>query len=203
MEKRNYTFSQIASGILAPVLVLGIAGLGYFLLLPKFKDIGRTREVLGQKQRLAEERGAHLSQALDLVAEFATKQQDLDRVEGALPGAPRIPELLANLEFLARQSGLLVANIDVKSAITLTTAQEGRDVTSLARTEQLLRQTENLGIMDITMEVRGTYANIGPFLANVEQNLRLLSIQNVSFGEFDVTTRSQEFVFKLLTFYQK
>lgn len=203
MARPKLDLSQLATGIIIPLLILGIGVFGYFLLLPKYQDIKVLRGVYVSKQATLEERRAEAGKAQSLVSDLADKKQDLGAIEEALPEAPGIPQLLSNLEFLSKQSGLSVKSIELTPAQTLATAAAGLGVELLARAEELSHLTDELGVIKITLTVSGQYSNSRAFMKNVEQNLRIFDMDTLSFGGIQEKTGSQDFTFVIFTYYQK
>lgn len=201
--RASTSFSQYSSGIIVPLLVL-IAGLAaYFLLLPKFKDARSEARVLQAKEAETEKRKLALQDIQFLTAELGKKQSQLESVNEALPTAPRIPELLANLEELTKRSGVLITGMQVIPAPTAATVAAGLEVTRIKRTQEILSQTEGLTVMQIDLSLKGKYPNILSLLKNIEQNLRLLDVQMLVLDQVDIESQTQEFSLQLQTYYQK
>lgn len=201
--KFKINFTQAITGIIVPLLVIGSGLAGYFLLLPKYKEMRFSREALESKKALDARTASQLSNIQNLVADLAQKKKDLKPIDEALPAAPRIPELLANLDYLVKQSGLLLGDLQVATAPSLATLAPGQKVSKVERLEALVKATEDLGVMQVDLKVFGQYQNLKSFLLNVEQNLRLMDIQSMVFGSLSEELKLQEYSVRLGTYYQK
>ncbi len=201
--KINFNLAQLSSGILVPVLVLaGVAG-GYFLVYPKFQAVLSHREVAASKKLMSEDASSRLISIQELVADLEKKSKGLKTVDEALPEAPRIPELLVTLDYLAKQSGLSVESLQITLAPTLKTNKAGQDVSQVLRVETILSKTQNLEVMQIDLALKGQYQNLKSFLGNVEQSLRLLDILTLVIGVPEEKSGSQDYSLRMLTYYQK
>ncbi len=201
--KFKINFAQTITGIIVPLLVIGSGLLGYFLLLPRYNEMRLSRETLESKKLLAARTASQFSNIQNLVADLEQKKKDLKPIDEALPPAARIPELLANLDYLAKQSGFLLGDLQITTAPTLETLEPGEKLSRVARLEALLEGTEDLGVMQVDLQVFGQYQNLKSFLLNVEQNLRLMDIQSMVFGSLSEELELQEYSIRLLTYYQK
>src|SRR3989344_1644258 len=118
MHRPRFNFSQYSSALIIPILVLIAASAVYFFLLPKFKDVRTSREALASKRSAVEQRRNAFESMKKMIADLETKREDLEPLDEAIPTSPDIPELLANIELLARQSGLLISDIQISTALT-------------------------------------------------------------------------------------
>ena len=128
----------------------------------------------------------------NLVAQLNDKRAQLAPVEESLPLSPDIPELLANLEFLGRQSGMVVENIQVAPL---------QDV--LGPDGKVRESSDKLGMIRADMTVNGRYPQLLAFILNMETNLRLLDVQSINFGAASSESQNQSYVLEMITYYQK
>lgn len=203
MARPKYTLTQLAGGIIIPVVVVLIGAVGYFLLLPKYQALGAAKAGREQKQQELAGRQEQLQSVRKLAAELAEKKEKLALVDEAIPDAPRIPELLADLDYLAKQSGILITGLEVTTAATLANLPGGTELETVQKTETILGKTKKLGILQISLRLSGRYANLRTFLLNAEQNLRLMDADSLVFGQVDSDSKLQEFSLKIQTYYQK
>ncbi len=195
--------SQLLSGIILPVLFLGALLGGYLLILPRYQDLQAQKADLQSKRDFFQQRSAQLQSVQEMVGELETKRQALTVLDEALPMAPRIPELLANLDALAKQSGLLIDNLQITPAPTLAELASGQEVTKVLRLEKLLASTKNLGVMQLNIKLLGLYPNLKIFLQNLEQNLRLMDADSIVISQTGENSSAHEYVLRVQTYYQK
>lgn len=203
MIKIRIGANQLTSGFVIPLLILLLAAIGYFFLLPKNKELKESKQALAVKENEVAIRVAQLSSVKGLIADHKRKEAELAPLDEALPTAPAIPELLANIEALIGASGLVAANLQITIPPTLTKAEAGADPAQSKRLEGLLGSTENLAVLQIDLVVKGEYVNIKTFLANLEQNLRLMDILALTFTPVEKGTGAQEYALRIQTYYHK
>lgn len=194
------------SGVILPIFVLG-AGLGvYFFVLPKYQTLNENRTQLEAKRADLNSKKSSLSGVKSLVKSLDTDRDKLQQVEEALPAAPAVPELLANLDHLAQKSGMLVNNIEM--TLPRNEDEEGgpRGSTELSRGERmdnLISSADNIGIIQIDMNLIGPYSNFKTFLQNLQQNMRLMDINSITSALGADEQGNQHYSIKVYSYYQK
>lgn len=208
MASYKFNSSQAASGIVVPLFVL-VAGLGvYFFVLPKYRDLKASREVYQTKQADLNDHKSSLSGIKALVKSFKDNEQKLEPADGALPDAPRIPELLANFDFLVQKSGMLVTNIQMTLPVGTEKISGGprgaSEQSKGPRMDGLISSTDNVGIIQIDLDITGPYGNFKTFALNLQQNLRLMDISAITSGTGGGDEQeNQQYALKIYTYYQK
>ena len=197
--------NQLISAVFIPVLILGIGLFGYLIVWPKYQNLNAERGLLATKKADVESRKNSLASVNGLISELKNNLDELEPMDEALPTAPRIPELLANFDYLARQSGLSITKLQISQGPSLEpTGPEGFPVQiDDQEIVELLSTTENLGLMVVGGSFRGRYVNLQTFLLNLEQNLRLQDVQNLTLGQVDQESGLQDFHLKIQVYYQK
>lgn len=197
--------NQLISAVFIPVLILGIGLFGYLIVWPKYQNLNAERGLLATKKADVESRKNSLASVNGLISELKNNLDELEPMDEALPTAPRIPELLANFDYLARQSGLSITKLQISQGPSLEpTGPEGFPVQiDDQEIVELLSTTENLGLMVVGGSFRGRYVNLQTFLLNLEQNLRLQDVQNSTLGQVDQESGLQDFHLKIQVYYQK
>ncbi len=191
MAKR-VNLNHLSSGVIIPVLIIAALVAGYFLVWPQYKKIQDSKTNLAAKQTAINERKASIDSVKDLVADLEKKRAGLSAIDEALPPAPDLPVLLANLEYLANQSGMAVENLQIQSSAG----------PSLSSGQAVIEETKT-GQIGIDLSVQGRYPQLLALILNIEKNLRLLDIQGISFGQPDQETASRSYAIQIMTYYQK
>lgn len=202
MFGKNFQLQQLTTGVFVPLLVILAGGVAYMVLLPKYQEVRAVQELLETKKATFESRQASLSGVMGLVKNLETERDNLEVVENVLPTAPRIPELLANFDFLAGQSGLLISRLQITLAPSLEGATAGSGVEQIQTIDKLRSEANKLAIMQTEIGLKGNYINIKTFLLNLEQNLRLMDPIELVFGEVESSSGLQEYSLKILVYYQ-
>lgn len=202
MVRIKFGLQQLTSGFVIPLLVLTIAAAGYFFLLPKYKELQDEKRVLAARENEVARQEAQLISVRDLLADLNRKEEQLAVLDQALPTAPAVPELLANLEALTQSSGLLATTLQITIPSTLPEAGSGQNPQEFKRLEGILGSTENLSVLQIDMILTGQYPNLKTFLTNLEQNLRLMDILSLTFTPVE-KSGDQAYALKIQTYYYK
>lgn len=197
------TIVKYSGGVIVPLVVLVAGAAAFFILLPKYRAVKAAREIVTNKQSEVSSRQNILRNLQNLLAEYDVKKETLKPLDESVPAAPKIPELLGNLDQLAKQSGVLISSLNISPAQSLATINTGQSVGQVKKTEAILTHTDGLGIMQIDIQLVGRYPNLSAWLKNLEQNLRLLDAQIVVASEADEQTGDQTYNLKIYTYYQK
>lgn len=171
--------------LIITLLVLACLLVGYFFLLPLYRKADEVRQLLAQ----AETEKANLSSAETEMDNFLKEYQSLSGdqklVDLALPTNDlQLSSLLANLENLAKSSGLSLANLRLREKDTTQKALENA-----------------IDYADLDLEASGTYPGLKNFWLLLESNLRIIDVQeiNVQVEENDII----QFQLFLRAYYQK
>lgn len=203
MAKYKLDPSVLLSGLVLPILVLVIGIGAYFVLLPKYRATQTVKQTLLARQTEVQTHESQLTSVKSLVAELEKEKTTLAPVDEALPNAAQIPELLANFDYLTQQSGIFLVNIQLAPAPTLSTLAPGQTVSQAQRLQSLLSSTKQLGVLQASLKLKGTYGNLKTFLLGVERNLRLMDVQSVVITTAGDQSATQDYLVIIQTYYQK
>lgn len=196
--------SQLTGGVLVPLLILIVGIVGYFVVWPKYQATQAARADLAAKTADVAVRESSLSGVNDLITSLQKNQADLAPVDSAIPNAPRIPELLANFDYLAVQSGLFLASVQLTPELTGGPAAAAQAINQNRVLPDIAKTTKNLGIIQANLSLKGDYPGMKKFLGVLEQNLRIMDIQGlVVVDSGDSANKLKEFTFTIQTYYQK
>lgn len=192
MPGKTLDLGHLSAGVIIPVLVLAMMVFGYFVGWPQITSLRESQGLLAAKTAAIDDQETSLSSVKKLLSDVESKQDSVALLDGALPTSPDIPELLANLEFLALQSGLVVRDLQIELAPVLSSSDEESPGTET-----------KLGVILAEVSLSGQYPQLSAFFLNVEHNLRLLDVQNIEFGSADLESDAQNYTVSLKTYYQK
>lgn len=194
----------MSTALIIPALVVGNLSAAYFLIWPKYKSVQESKARLEQKLQDKISLQSDLAGVRDLLKNYKAKNAILETVDETIPNAPRIPELLANLDYLTEQSGLLMVNVKLEPLNSNQVAGVQKTGTAPPkRLQDIAGKSRNLGIIEIKLTAKGKYQNFKIFLANLEQNLRLMDTHSLTLGIPDEGSGTQEFGLIIQTYYQK
>lgn len=212
MNRARLQSLQISSGLLTIIIVAAVGAIAYFLTWPKYKNFRDTLNSRNEKQDALQNRRSQMQDLQELAAEVKRKDKDLTKLDEALPDAPRIPELLANLDYLTKQSGVVLEGLQLTTPDAATAPKEPPSGGPKEGGEEVKPAGPKTAKIEIDMEITGNYATLKTFILNVEQNLRLLDIDALLFGPVEkpvfgegaesASPGSQGFTVKLSTYYQ-
>ena len=203
MKTPRFSSADLSSGIIVPLLLVVIGASGYFVLLPRYRELKDNREAVRQRQAEVMKHESQLTDIQRLVADLKEKRTSLKVLDEALPTAPRIPELLANFDQLAKQSGLFVSDLNLTTEPAQFMFPAGQSSVELDDFASRLGVSKNLGVMQATVTLKGNYSGLKTFLKAAELNLRLLDAQSVVATSSTEPGESQEFSLLLLIYYFK
>jgi len=183
------------------ILLFGTIVIGLFYLGPEWRTFQNLREGLEKLTAASIELDTLAQNRDQLISRInSLPQRDLDRIEKAVPQGPQGAEFLVVLEGFALRHGLILKRVD----LTGTKAAE-RGGTAQPRPSALLAQSPSTGDiikeLPVNLNVQGSYENLKTFLNDLEMNLRITDVEELSFtaptgpGPFD-------FSLKLKTYYQ-
>jgi Tfp pilus assembly protein PilO len=142
------------------------------VVAPKYKDIKALRaEVVNYQQRLETAKKLSASRE-ELIARYnSIPKADLDNIKNALPDTVDNIRLIIQLDSIATKNGLSslrAVQYDSVTAPTPATAAQGMQ--------------KPYGEFTISFETSGQYKNFLSFISDLEQNLRLIDIAQVTFA---------------------
>lgn len=138
-----------------------------------------TQPILGEIKTLSG-RESTLNSTLANFKAFQTKRDnildaynsinksDLDRLNKFLPSMSNAVDLVIEIESMAKSSGLILKDINVKKP----------EETQKSSFEN---KKSGVGNILVTMKVTGSYKSFISFLGNLEKNVRLIEIERISF----------------------
>lgn len=172
--------------------------LGLFYLSPEWNELQKLRretkdlaDISGEFDTLIQNRDALVDQINTL------SQNDLGRIDRALPEGPKASEFLVSIEALARKHGLVMRRIDIASVETK--AATGGQPRPAGTPTTPPQSTGPITELPINLSLVGNYEAFKGFLVDLEKNLRIIDTGDISFsaagGAFD-------FSIKTTTYYQ-
>ncbi len=161
-------------------IILGVV-IGYFLLLPRWNQSKALQEDIAREK-------VKLDQIIKTRAQIAQFKQELAEMDVRykqilimLPEAKEIPHLLKNISNLGQQQGLEFLLFKPEKEIP----------------------KEFVAEIPITLNVKGSYHQIGMFFDYIRRLPRIVNIKQLELGGFDdktaqITTRCQLVTFRVL-----
>ncbi len=178
-------------------LLMLAASIGGFVgfIVPQYKAVQALRvqaadynQILANARTLQEERNK-------LVTKYnAFDQSLLNKLDAMLPRNPENVKLILELDSIAKQYGVVLQNVKIEDASTAPQAAQ-RPGTAPANSD--------IGTLNITFSVSGTYQGFSNFIRTVEKSLRIVDIQKITFTSLDETKTAYQYTVGIKTYWLK
>jgi len=172
--------------LITPIILIVISALAFFFYVnPTYKDIRdvsseieRYDDALNNARDLAGVRDALLLKYNSITS------NDLDRLEKLLPDHVDNVRLILDIDSIAARYGISLQNVSVNIA------EEGSDITTSAQ------RSDGVGEITLGFSIISSYNTFTQFLNDIEDNLRLVDVESVSFDSGDDDTTLYNFEVK-------
>ncbi len=168
---------------------------------PTYKDVGQLRTV-----QAAYDQALNNSQELLKVRnELTTKYNNLsttdrDRLTKLMPDTVDNIRLIIDTQNIALSHGMTLKDIKYDAR-----AQSNATPNANAPTtpNQLAANQKDYGTFQLEFSVTGSYQNFQAFLTDMEQSLRLVDIESVTFQAADAGSSAMKYVIRVRTYWLK
>lgn len=182
--------------LLVSVIVIFAAGFVYIgLVQPTYDEIGMLRAELAQKESTLAARNELAKQIKKLIDQYGGKDQAIIQMTTALPESPDIAAVLAQLQGIAQESGVIVNDIGLSQQgnVSAGTAAQSRGSTVLP-----------LGVLSFNLSIAGPYDAMSKFVTSLEQSVRIMDVKTLSFTpERDRDGSAMKAELRVSAYYQK
>lgn len=198
----SYREDASRKGLIILILCIGIIAIAWFLTVPKYNKWRELKQQLtlakisfASKQKIVEARKR-------LVLNYQARKSELAVLEETLPNAPKVPQLLSNVESLVIASGMRLNNISVTDPTLIDTAAVPVAVAVVAEGSIARPQLVQL---KIELSVEGDVGNFRNLLRLIENNIRLFDVNSLSIASNNEQGPPGQSVYNLVlgTHYQK
>lgn len=152
--------------------VLGIILVGFFVLMPIYKDNRLKKSVIDSKRKNLDILTAKEEKLKELSKDEEEIENDAKKVKSALPEHEDKARLFVQLEGFASVSSVVIESVSEEEVENIV-QPEGALV--IPDTNELI----------FVLEVRGQYANIKTFLMNMHKGLRIMKINKFEIKKTD------------------
>lgn len=154
MDKKRLFFSIIILAAIGLVIV--------FLILPQVSRVKNVRsEIDNLKAELS--RKTELSEKIDeMILKYNELVAKIQKIDLTIPKGPQKPELIVQIESLAKENGLILESIVFR--------------------EPTQKEAVGYKILNISLTLSGNYLAFKNFLTALEQNIRLMDVQLIDFS---------------------
>lgn len=167
--------SQTGLAILLLIVII-LAG-GWFALKPAFGNYKTAKSNLSATESRLEEKKQAQQSIEKLIADYDSNQQKIEILQSTLPKDLETPQILAMLESLSLQNGLIVEAITISDE-ELTKLTQNQSIPTPVETQS--NPGEVLHTASIGVDLTGSQESFRIWLSALEKNLRLFDIQLLS-----------------------
>lgn len=203
-NKITVIFVKYFRFILIGIVILVLFFSGYFILYPKYTEIGDEGGLdYKSKVELLKSRENELKQLQALEKEFTkVSSVEIRKLEKILPSSEDVPDLFVQMENLARESGLSVTRIGITDGRTADTGNSrSTQQNSSDNATTASGKISNISSVDVSLSVigDGTYSGLKVFLDNIENNMRIVNVDSLSYTPSEAESAS--YSINLTTYY--
>lgn len=171
------------------IFIIGIA-LVFVFVLPDWNQFGVLKNNKAEKQRQLEEKRLLAARIGELSEKYESAKDDLAKLSLVLPGDSQLPELIVQFENMAKTNSLSIADIDFS------------EIAGQAPTGQALTgQAGNLKTVKTKLSLEGTYGNLKRLLDDIESNVRLMDVSEITFSSIDIESGVIKFSLDIKSYY--
>jgi Tfp pilus assembly protein PilO len=154
--------------ITSAIILFVILILVFFLVVPEYKTFKKLRADLGEKKAQYNAEFDYYAEITKQYYELRNREEDLKKVDDALPENPNLGKLIYYFQKASGESGMIVKDLFLsKTSVTPTNSNvSGSAVNDLI----------------FSLDVIGSYSALDNFLASLEKSDRLFEVTSISFG---------------------
>ena len=159
-------------------LIIILLSFWRFVIGPIFEDIDYLKKEIKTNNEIlrSQEREVKRLEALKRQYE-SLDEKNRQRLTDALPEKPRIEELLVEMETLARKSGTVLADLNIKEEKKRAAPRSKKGEASSEE-----KEGSRLNCVAIDLTLKGSYDGLKKFLLLSEKDLRIMDIKKITFS---------------------
>ena len=148
---------------------------GVVFVLPKYQELDVLWQKIDRQEEEVAKRKEYLQSLRKIAEELNNYQEQLDKINSALPSDSDLPALFDFLQRAASQSGLFLRSVSHSDS-------------------QPSSEIEGLEETSASLELSGSYSSLKEFLSNyLEVTSRLIELESISFSS-DLEEGLREFI---------
>jgi Tfp pilus assembly protein PilO len=154
---------EVLLNFLVPLICLSISGgLAILVLIPSHRDIPSLEASLAIKTQLSSQLERKVASLKELV-DFSNQVEEYSLVVNkALISEPKIPELLAQIDLMVRESGLNVDSLNYSQASTV--------------------ESTGMSLVDVSLSATGSFDKLVSFMKSIENASRLVLLKDFRYS---------------------
>lgn len=172
----------MTKNIIVIILILGFIGIVVLLDIPKVQNIFDLRNQIENQKKTLEKNQYLIGVVEKLRESYEINKETLNKLEYIVPGEQEVPNLIVQLEAIAAKGGLILGEIGFPT-------EDKNTVTN-----------QDYKSSTININLTGNYASFERFLSAIEENIRLMDVESITFTPAEsegVSLFNFEVVFKV------
>jgi len=150
----------IASTLFVILLVI------FFLVMPEYGTFVRLQTELGEKIAQYDAQAGYYSAIAKTYEELQARQDDVNKIDDALPQDPALGKLIYFLQETAKENGLTVKDVFLSK---------------LSTSNIQVSATNSVKDLVLSMDLSGDYPSLLNFIFFLEKSSRIFEISSISF----------------------
>jgi len=175
---------KIDRPITIAICFFAILLLVYFLLMPEYNTFKNLRLELGKKRAEYNAEYQYFSEIAMLYAQIQSRQEELQKIDDALPIGSNFSNLVYYFQNQASADGLTVKSLFLSKSSSTDAKTSAKNKTSSQTQGEMKDIVFSLNMM-------GSYSSLENFIVSLEKSARLFEIANISFGSAVVLAASE------------
>lgn len=158
--------------ILIALILLTALG-GYFFWWPKYQEFSFKKQELESKDQAIKQREEYLVGLENLSKKLSENQEEVSKIETALPSQPSVAALFNFLQKASSENGLIMED------------------TNIGQLYNLEKTGQGIQNMPFEISFSGSYSSFKNFLSSIYQNSRLIEVSSIKFSSPEKTEKEK------------
>lgn len=147
------------------IILLIVFLLVFFLVMPEYKTFTSLRNTLAETKAEYNSQVDYYAAISKTYYDLQSRQEDLQKIDDALPTEPALGKLVYFLQKTARENGMIF-----------------KDLFLSKNSSTAKKQEMNVKNIMLSMDVLGDYKSLGRFLIALEKSSRIFEVSAISFS---------------------
>ena len=147
--------------------------LGAVILWPKFQELKIIQKNIEEKKAELQSKKEYFSKLNEIKIELGKYEEELSKINSALPENPSLPTFFNFLQKTSSQTGLVLKEVGAFSV------SPSKDFPNLQETT-------------LSLKLLGSYSSFKDFLSTLEKSARLIETENISFSSPEAKPGAEE-----------
>jgi Tfp pilus assembly protein PilO len=176
---------KIDRPITIAICLFAVLLLAYFLLMPEYNKFKDLRLELGKRKAEYNAEYQYFSEIANLYSELQSREEDIQKVDDALPSGSNFGNLVYYFQNQALAGGLTVESLFLSKSSLADSKTSAKNKTS--------GQTQgSMNDIVFSLNLMGSYSSLENFIVSLEKSARLFEVTNISFGSASISSDSEQ-----------